>query len=80
MNILLNQIVFKQKTNMKKLKEKLKAIYHIIMDDEYAVYTVTIKNGKRVKGKTCCLISDNASKIFLETIVEFTKKIHEKIN
>lgn len=57
---------------MKRLKEKLRAILHIITDDEYAVYTVTVKNGKRVRGKSCCFISDNASKIFLETIIEFT--------
>lgn len=59
---------------MSRIKEKLKAIWHIITDDEYAIYTVTVKNGKRVKGRSSCLISDNASDLFLETVVEFTDK------
>lgn len=59
---------------MKRLREKLKAIRHIITDDEYAIYTVTIKNGKRVAGKTCCLISDNASSFFIDAIIKFTDK------
>ena len=59
---------------MLRIKEKLKAIWHIITDDEYAIYTVTVKNGVRVKGRSACLISDNASGLFLETIVEFTGK------
>lgn len=44
------------------------------MDDEYAVYTITIKNGKIVRNKICCIISDNASEIFIECIVKFTQK------
>lgn len=59
---------------MKRLKEKLKAIRHIITDDEYAVYTITIKNGKIVRNRICCLISDNASNFFIECIVKFTQK------
>ena len=57
---------------MKRLKEKLKAIRHIITDDEYAVYTVTVKDGKRVKGRSCCFISDNASELFIDCVIEFT--------
>lgn len=59
---------------MKRLKEKIKAIWHIITDSEYAVYTLTLKNGKRVNGRCACLISDNASTLFLKCIVEFTEK------
>jgi len=62
---------------MKRIIEKIRCIWHIIRDDEYAVYTITIKDGKRVHNKTCCFISDNASKIFLECIRVFTG---EKIN
>lgn len=54
------------------LKEKLKAIYHIIFDKEYIVFTVTVKN-QRLKGR-CALISDNASNIFLETAIEVLKR------
>lgn len=61
---------------MKRLKEKLKAIYHIIIDSEYIVFTATIKDGKR---KRCCaLTSDNASKIFVEsTIVILERGLEE---
>ncbi|WP_321331854.1 hypothetical protein [uncultured Bacteroides sp.] len=59
---------------MKRVIEKIKAIWHIITDDEYATYTITIKNGKRVEGRSSCFISDNASTMFLDTIVEFTSK------
>lgn len=61
---------------MKRFKEKIKAIYHIISDDEYAVFTVTVKNG--VRRSCACLISDNASSIFLKCIIEFTTKYIKK--
>lgn len=54
------------------LKEKLKAIYHIIFDKEYIVFTVTVMD-KKLKGR-CALISDNASNIFLETAIEVLKR------
>ena len=57
-------------TFMKTFKEKLKSIYHIIKDKEYAVYTVTVANGERVS--SACLISDNASKVFIQSIIKFT--------
>lgn len=57
---------------MKRFKEKLKAIWHIIIDKEYIVFTVTIKANKR---KSCAaLISDNASRVFVETAIEVLKK------
>ena len=59
---------------MSRIKEKLKGIWHIITDDEYVIYTVTIKNGKRVKDRCSCLISDNASDLFLENVVVFIDK------
>lgn len=60
---------------MKTFKEKAKAIWHIITDSEYAVYTVTIKDGKRVESRACCIISDNASETFLSSIARFTNKV-----
>lgn len=60
---------------MSRIKEKLKAICHIIIDNEYAVYTVTIKNG--VRKSSSCLISDNASNVFLNSIVDFTRNYYE---
>ena len=59
---------------MKKLKEKLKAIRHIITDGEYAVYTITVKDGKVIRNRICCLISDNASELFIDCIIKFTEK------
>ena len=64
------------KNKMKEIREKAKAIWHIITDKEYAIYTVTTKDNKRVR--TCCIISDNASKTFLKCIVEFTQKYNPK--
>lgn len=54
--------------------EKIKCIYHIIVDKEYAVYTIKRKNGKLVKGKFACYISDNASSLFLNCILKLTSK------
>lgn len=59
---------------MSRIKEKLKAIWHVITDDEYAIYTFTVKNGVRVKGRSACLISDNSTPLFLETVIKFTQK------
>lgn len=63
-----------------RIKEKIKAIMHIITDDEYAIYTVTVKNGKWIKGNGHCIISDNASDLFLETILTFTDKYRKNEN
>lgn len=59
---------------MNRIKEKLKAIWHIIADKEYAVFTVTIKNGKRVRGRACCIISDNASKPFINSLKTYVNE------
>lgn len=61
-------------------KEKVKAIWHILTDDEYAIYTVTIKDDKIIKGRNCNIISDNASDFFLKTICKFNNKYIEKNN
>lgn len=62
---------------MKTLKEKLKAIYHIIFDKEYIVFTVTVMDKKL---KSCAaLISDNASNVFLETAIEVLRRNIKKI-
>ena len=63
---------------MSRIKEKLKAILHIVVDNEYAVYTVTVKNG--VRKTSSCLISDNASNVFLYSIVDFTRRYIRAIN
>lgn len=57
---------------MKTLKEKFKAIYHVIFDKEYIVFTVTVMD-KQLKGG-CALISDNASDIFIQTAIEVLKR------
>lgn len=62
---------------MNRIKEKAKAICHIIKGGQYAVYV--INNGYEVggnnKGKIYCVISDNASDVFLESIVDYTDKV-----
>lgn len=57
---------------MIRIKEKLKAIYHIIFDDEYIVFTVTVNN-ESIKA-SAALISDNASKIFKQTAIEVIRR------
>ena len=64
---------------MKYIKEffvKLLAVYHIFKDKEYAVYSVTIKNenGKSKIKSIYCAMSETTSKIFLDTIIEYTEK------
>lgn len=61
---------------MKRLKEKAKAIWHILKGGQYAVFV--INNGyvdsETTPNRAACLISDNAEQYFLESIVEFTEK------
>lgn len=52
---------------MKRFKEKVKAVFHIIFDREYIVFTVTVKDNERKS--LCALISDNASKILIDTTI-----------
>ena len=61
---------------MKRLKDKAKAIWHILKGGQYAVYVIDngYVNKETAPQKAVCLISDNASDIFLETIVEFTDR------
>ena len=61
---------------MKRLKEKSKAIWHILKGGQYAVYVIDngYVNKETTPQKAVFLISDNASDIFLETIVEFTDR------
>ena len=68
---------------MKYLKEffyKIKAIYHILHDGEYAVYSVTArrKNGIIKRGSCCCITSDNISHIFLDTIIDYSRKLKKE--
>lgn len=62
---------------MKRLKEKTKAIWHILRGGQYAIYVINngYINRKTTPEKVTCLISDNASDVFLETIVDFTDKV-----
>lgn len=61
---------------MKRLKEKAKAIWYILKGGQYAVYVINngYVNKEKTPQKAVCLISDNASDVFLETIVEFTDR------
>lgn len=66
---------------MKAFIEKMKGIYHILKDKEYAIYTITteIKSGEIKRKSDCCIISDSASPLFLDTISQFTKEYSDKI-
>lgn len=68
---------------MKYIKEffwKLKAIYHILHDGEYAVYSVTVKrkNGITKRGSSCCITSDNISHVFLDTIINYSETLKKE--
>lgn len=56
---------------IKRVKEKLKAIYHILIDSEYIVFTITMRNSKRKSSSA--LISDNATDVFVETAIDVLK-------
>ena len=53
---------------MKRFKEKIKAIWHIITDSEYIVFIVTMKNGKYKRGSA--VISDNISQTSMDCAIE----------
>lgn len=61
---------------MKRLKEKAKAIWHILKGGQYAVFV--INNGyvdsDTTPNRAACFISDNAQLYFLDSIVGFTEK------
>lgn len=61
---------------MERIKEKVKAIWYILKGGQYAVYVINngYVNKETTPKKAACLISDNASDMFLETIVEFTDR------
>lgn len=61
---------------MERIKEKAKAIWYILKGGQYAVYVINngYVNKETTPQKAACLISDNASDMFLETIVEFTDR------
>lgn len=62
--------------NMKRIKEKVKAIWYILKGGQYAFFVISngYSPGKKDKRKIYCAISDNASDLFLEAIVDFTDK------
>ena len=61
---------------MERIKEKAKAIWYILKGGQYAVYVINngYVNKETTPKKAACLISDNASDMFLDTIVEFTDR------
>lgn len=61
---------------MKRLKEKAKAIWHILKGGQYAVFVINngYVNRDTTPNRAACLISDNAQLYFFESIVEFTEK------
>lgn len=61
---------------MERIKEKAKAIWYILKGGQYAVYVINngYVNKETTPKKAACLISDNASDMFLETIVEFADR------
>ena len=68
---------------MEYLKEffwKIKAIYHIFHDGEYAVYSVTVKKKKGVvkRGSSCCIMSHNISHVFLDTIIDYSETLKKE--
>ena len=73
---------------MGKIIEKLEIIYSLIVCDQYAFYSIRKNRVNYNKHNRLsilcgdrCIISDNASKLFLETISEYTNKIcKEKSN
>lgn len=60
---------------MKRFKEKIKAIWYIIKGGQYAVYVINdgYVDSESTPNKAACLISDNASDMFLDCIINFTK-------
>lgn len=61
---------------MKRIIEKIKAIWAILKGGQYAVFVINngYVNKDITPNKAACLISDDASDVFLETIVDFTDK------
>lgn len=61
---------------MKRFKEKAKAIWAILKGGQYAVFVINngYVNKEDTPNKAACLISDDASDMFLESIVNFTDK------
>lgn len=56
---------------MKRIKEKLRIIWHIIIGKQYAVFIIS---GNEKEPDACCIISDSATSVFLDSIVEFINK------
>lgn len=57
---------------MKTFKEKLRAIYHIIVDKEYIVVTTKTKN--KIKKVGCAIIYDDISQITVAAGVEYLQR------
>ena len=64
---------------LKTLQEKLIAIYHIIMDNNYIVYIATAKNIRNVIHCTngCCIVSKERPETpyFLQAVCEYTTNV-----
>ena len=61
---------------MKRLKEKAKANWHLLKGGQLAMYVINngYVNKEATPNKAACFISDNASDIFLESMVDFTDR------
>ena len=61
------------------LKERLKAIWFLLKGGQYAVYVMNkgYKSEKETPNKCCCYISDNATGLFLDTVIKFTIKVRK---
>lgn len=62
-------------SKIKNVIERLKMIRHIITDDQYALYTMTVKDNKTISGRNCCYTSDGASDVFFDSIIDLTKQL-----
>lgn len=62
---------------LKRIKEKLKSIWYIIKGGQYAVYVINdgYRSAIETPKKSACLVSDNASSLFLDSIVRFTNTL-----
>lgn len=67
---------------IKRFKEQLIAIWAIMKGGQYAVFVVDngYVNSKTTPNKAVCIISDNASDLFLASIAVFTENYALKRN
>ena len=57
---------------MKQLKERLSALWHVLFDKEYIVFTLTL--GKKDVKSASAFLSDSSSNAFIQTTLEVLVK------